>query len=459
MESILIMGLGRSGLAAAGLLAGKAELSAWDTKPEDAFADAVIEDLKNKGVKLYMGPDSEKELMKLAEGGEKPFDRVVISPGITPKHPVASLGKEIIGELELACESTDCPFLAITGTNGKTTTTTLVGEILKAAEMPCRVVGNIGEPVSAQVQGADRDTVMVAEVSSFQLETIKKFRPHVAAMLNVTPDHLDRHGSVEEYARMKARVAENQTEEDFFVYNYDDPGACELAAKIVRPALVPFTTKNEGMDLVMHPNAAFVKEGYIYVRKNGKEIKLCKAADLQIPGKHNLENALGAAAVAVFAGAPKGAVSKTLRSFKGVEHRIEYVRTYKGVRYVNDSKGTNPDSTIKAIEATDTPIILIGGGYEKKSDFTELIEHFGGKVKYLVLMGATAERFKETALKCGFPDERIVKCPSLEACVASCAQLASPGDTVLLSPACASWDMFTGYEQRGRIFKELVKKL
>ena len=459
MEKILVMGLGKSGLAACGLLAGKAEVSAWDTKAKAAFADAVIEDLESKGIKLYLGPDSESELKSLAQSGEKPFDRIVISPGITPRHPVASLGKEIIGELELAYESTGCPFLAITGTNGKTTTTTLVGEILKEAEIPCRVVGNIGEPVSAQVQGAGDDTVMVAEVSSFQLETIKQFRPHVSAMLNVTPDHLDRHGSVEEYERMKARVFENQTEEDFFIYNADDPGAVRVSKAAQRPVPVPFTTKDEGMQLSMQPNAAYVKEGYIYVRKNGRDKKLCRAADLQIPGKHNLENALAAAAIAMFAGAAAGAVSRTLKSFKGVEHRIEYVRTLKGVRYVNDSKGTNPDSTIKAVEATDTPIILIAGGYEKKSDFTELIEKFDGKVKYLVLMGVTAERFKQTALACGFPDEHIIKCPSLEACVAASAQLAVPGDTVLLSPACASWDMFTGYEQRGTMFKELVRKL
>ena len=459
MEKILVMGLGKSGLAACGLLAGTADITAWDTKAEEAFAGSVIEDLRNKGIKLCLGPDSAGELTGLAKDGEKPFDRVIISPGITPRHPVASLGKEVIGELELAYESTDCPFLAITGTNGKTTTTTLVGEILKESGIPCRVVGNIGEPVSAQVQGADKDTVMVAEVSSFQLETIKQFRPRVSAMLNVTPDHLDRHGSVEEYERMKARVFENQTAEDFFVYNADDPGAVRLAAKAAVPAAVPFTTQGEGIQLSMQPNAAYVREGYIFVRKNGRDRKLCKAADLQIPGKHNLENALAAAAVAVFAGAQPGAVSRTLRSFKGVEHRIEYVRTFKGVRYVNDSKGTNPDSTIKAVEATNTPIILIAGGYEKKSDFTELIEKFDGKVKYLVLMGVTADRFKQTAVSCGFPDSRIVKCPTLEACVAASAQLASAGDTVLLSPACASWDMFTGYEQRGTMFKELVKKL
>ena len=463
MEKILVMGLGKSGLAAADLMAGKAMVSAWDLKEESAFDVGTIEKLKNEGVQLCLGKEATDALTELAGKGEKPFDRVIISPGITPKHPIASLGKELIGELELAYENTDSEFLAITGTNGKTTTTTLVGEILKGAEIPCRVVGNIGEPVSAQVGGADASTIMVAEVSSFQLETIKEFAPRVSAILNITPDHLDRHGSVEEYARMKMRVFENQGPQDFLVYNADDPGAVE-AANVARqredgPNLVPFTTRDEGMALVMEPNAAYVKEGYIYVRKNGKDKKLCRAEDLQIPGKHNLENALAAAAIAIFAGARAGAVSKVLRSFKGVEHRIEYVRTFKGVRYVNDSKGTNPDSTIKAIEATAAPIILIAGGYEKKSDFTELINKFDGKVKYLVLLGVTAERFKQTALKCGFADDHIVKCPSLEACVASAAALASPGDTVLLSPACASWDMFKSYEQRGEMFKEYVKAL
>ena len=463
MDKVLIMGLGRSGIAAARLLAGTADLSAWDTKTEDAFAEGVIEDLRSNGVKLYLGPDSAAELLAMGEGGKKPFGRIIISPGITPKHPVAGLGKEVIGELELAYESCESPFLAITGTNGKTTTTTLVGEMLKTAEIPCRVVGNIGEPVSAQVQGADENTFMVAEVSSFQLETIKEFAPVVSAILNITPDHLDRHGSVEEYARMKERVFENQTSAGWLVYNADDAGACKAAETAAErengPQIVPFSTQAEGMQFAMQPNAAFVREGYIWVKKNGRDRKLCKAADLQIPGKHNLENALAAAAIAIFAGARPAAVSKTLRSFKGVEHRIEYVRTLKGVRYVNDSKGTNPDSTIKAIEATDTPIILIAGGYEKKSDFTELINRFDGKVKYLVLMGVTADRFKQTALDCGFADERIIKCPSLEACVASAAALAVAGDTVLLSPACASWDMFKSYEQRGEMFKEYVKGL
>ena len=458
MEKVLVMGLGRSGMAAAKLLSGKALVYAWDAKTEEQLGEEKVKELKDEGAVLCVGPEAQEKLTEEAAGG-KPFDRVVISPGITFRHPLTALGKELIGELELAYENCSGSFIAITGTNGKTTTTTLVGEMLKAAEIPSRVVGNIGEPVSAQVQGADPSTVMVTEVSSFQLETVKDFHAHISAVLNVTPDHLDRHGTVEEYARMKGRVCNNQTAEDFFVYNADDPGSEELAKTISAPVPVPFSTRDEGMQFAMQPNAAFVREGHIWVKKNGKERKLCRTEELIIPGKHNLENALAAAAIAIFAGARAGAVSKTLRTFKGVEHRMELVRTLKGVRYVNDSKGTNPDSTIKAIEATDTPIILIAGGYEKKSDFTELINMFNGKVKYLVLLGVTAERFKQTALKCGFADEHIIKCPSLESCVASAAQLAVPGDTVLLSPASASWDMFKSYEQRGEIFKEIVKGL
>ena len=457
MRKTLIMGLGRSGKAAAELLGGREQLTLWDAKPEEDFDQKMLEAFRAQGDELFLGPDAEQQLKdKYPEGS---FNRVVISPGITFRHPLTKLGKELIGELELAYENCGGSFLAITGTNGKTTTTTLVGEILKGADIPCRVVGNIGEPVSAQVGGADPSTVMVTEVSSFQLETIKEFHPHISAILNITPDHLDRHGSFEEYARTKGKVYINQNSEDFLIFNADDQGAADIAEKAEGPVLVPFSTRDEGMQFAMQPNAAYVADGHIVVKQNGKLRKLGRADELQIPGKHNLENALAAAAIAVFAGARPAAVSRVLRNFKGVEHRIEHVRTLKGVRYVNDSKGTNPDSTIKAIEATDTPILLIAGGYEKKSDFTELINRFGGKVKYLVLLGATADRFKQTALDCGFPDDHIIKCPSLEACVASAAQLAVPGDTVLLSPACASWDMFRSYEHRGEEFKKIVKSL
>ena len=459
MEKILIMGLGRSGLAAAELLDGKAQLYAWDSKPEEKFAPGVVDGLREKGVVLYLGPDAQEKLTAEHPAEEKFFDKVVLSPGITFRHPLTQLGKELIGELELAYENCKGTFAAITGTNGKTTTTTLVGEILKADGIPSMVAGNIGLPVSSQAASADEDTVMVTEVSSFQLETVKDFRAHVSAVLNITPDHLDRHGSMEEYARVKGRVCENQTAEDHFIYNWDDPGAAELAKTIEKPVPVPFSTEGEGLQFGMQPDAAFVKEGYLFVKKNGKEKKLCKASDLNIPGKHNLQNALAAAAIAYFCGASAKSISTTLKTFRGVEHRIEHVRTLKGVRYVNDSKGTNPDSTIKAIEATDTPIILIAGGYEKNSDFTEMLNIGKGKIKYLVLLGVTAPRIKETALKCGYRDDQIVRCDSLEACVAASAQLASKGDTVLLSPACASWDMFKSYEHRGEEFKKVVKSL
>ena len=459
MEKILIMGLGRSGLAAAQLLAGRAQVWAWDAKEEDKFDAETIAKLKAEGVELCLGPEAQTKLAEEHPEEEKFFDRVIISPGITFRHPLTRLGKELIGELELAYENCKGSFIAITGTNGKTTTTTLVGEMLKAADLPCVVAGNIGLPVSSQAAEAAEGTLMVTEVSSFQLETIKDFRAHVSAVLNITPDHLDRHGSLEEYARTKGRVCENQDQTDYFVYNDDDPGAVELAKTIEKPIPVPFSTRDEGLQYGMQPNAAFVREGYLWVKRNGKEKKLCKASDLNIPGKHNLENALAAAAIAYFSGAGAGPISRTLKTFKGVEHRIEYVRTYKGVRYINDSKGTNPDSTIKAIEATDTPIILIAGGYEKNSDFTEMLQIGKDKIKYLVLLGVTAPRIKDTALRCGYTDEQIVRCDSLEACIAAGAQLAVKGDTVLLSPACASWDMFKSYEQRGEEFKKVVKSL
>ena len=459
MEKILIMGLGRSGLAAAELLNGKAQLYAWDSKPEEKFAEGILDKLRGEDVVLYLGPDAQERLAAEHPAEEKFFDKVVLSPGITFRHPLTQLGKELIGELELAYENCKGSFVAITGTNGKTTTTTLVGEILKADGIPSMVAGNIGLPVSSQAASAAENTVMVTEVSSFQLETIKDFRAHVSAVLNITPDHLDRHGSMEEYARVKGRVCENQTSEDWFIYNFDDPGAAELAKTIEKPVPVPFSTEGEGLQFGMQPDAAFVREGYLYVKKNGKEKKLCKASDLNIPGKHNLQNALAAAAIAYFSGASAKSISSTLKTFKGVEHRIEYVRTLKGVRYVNDSKGTNPDSTIKAIEATDTPIVLIAGGYEKNSDFTEMLNIGKDKIKYLVLLGVTAPRIRDTALKCGYRDDQIVRCDSLEACVAASAQLAAKGDTVLLSPACASWDMFRSYEHRGEEFKKVVKSL
>jgi UDP-N-acetylmuramoylalanine--D-glutamate ligase len=457
MEKILVLGLGKSGQAALRLLSGRAELSVWDSKAEERFDPALIKGFRDKGVRLFFGD----------KPSPKGWDKLILSPGVPTKldlvKEAASDGALISGELQLAYENCPGIFLGITGTNGKTTTTTLVGEMVKASGRPTEVVGNIGLPVADTVNGVDSNTVMVTEISSFQLETISSFRPRVSAILNITPDHLDRHGSFEEYARVKHLVHLNQTEDDSYVFNADDPLLFEHAKGMKGgPKKVPFSRKLSAEELASAfgcISCAFVEDGSICYADGDEKTVLCRADELLIPGLHNLENALAAAAVALSAGTEPKAVSEALRSFGGVEHRIEFVREFEGVRYVNDSKGTNPDASIKAIEATTTPILLIAGGYEKNSDFTDFINGFGGKVKYLLLLGQTAGRFADTAIKCGFPGERMIFCENMEQCVENGRRLAEPGDTVLLSPASASWGMYDNYEKRGEHFKALVRAL
>ncbi len=444
-----VVGLGKSGLAAAKLLVSQnMQVSAYDGKPEENFSKEEIDLLKEQGVSFFFGCDPE----------DLHFDIAVISPGISPSFPLISRvkaeGAEIIGELELAYRNCPASFVAITGTNGKTTTTALVGEMFRFAAMPYEVVGNIGLPVTERAMHANADTTMVTEVSSFQLETIKEFKPKVSAILNITPDHLDRHGSMEEYTRVKSRIFENQSAADFFIYNADDSGAAEAALQCKAARRVPFSgTKSLDFGVCVESGTVVIKAG------PENHLPICGTDQILIPGKHNLENALAAAAIAYFAGVPAECIDKALRSFKGVEHRIEFVCQVNGVRYVNDSKGTNPDASEKAIQATSTPILLIAGGYEKNSDFDHFIECFDGKVKYLLLLGVTAPRIAESALRLGFPKDRILYCETMEECVSKGAQLSQPGDTVLLSPACASWGMYKNYEERGRDFKQLALSL
>lgn len=404
MKKVLIIGSGKSGQAAKKLLEGKAETFIWDDKM----------------------PNEEKPNVS-------DFDEVLLSPGVPLSHPMAEeaikLNKKLTGELETAYENCSGKFIAITGTNGKTTTTALTGEIFKAAGFDTRVVGNIGLPVSEEVMSATKDTNMVTEVSSFQLETVSDFHAHISAILNITPDHLDRHKTFENYASIKAKVTINQTADDFFVYNLDDPNCVAIANSLNGPKLVGFSSKTEHID------------------------------DIQIPGDHNMQNALAAAAIARCAGISEEIILKAIAEFKGVEHRMEFVRTLNGVRYINDSKGTNPDSTIKAIEATNGKIILIAGGYEKNSDFTELINKFDGKVVYILTLGVTGPRFADRAIELGFTKDNIIPCENMAECVNQAYKLAKEGDTVLLSPACASWDMYKSFEERGDDFKNLVKNL
>ncbi len=452
MKKVLIVGLGISGLGSLKLLHGKADLCAYDAKSKEQVSKETLALLEELGVRGYFGEDPDEN-----------FDEAVLSPAVPLDNPLViklrEQGCEILGELELAYRYCKGSFIGITGTNGKTTTTTLVGEIVKNSGKKCSVVGNIGAAVSEECEKADEDTVMVTEISSFQLETISSFHPHISAILNLTPDHLDRHKTFEGYIAAKARIFENQSLADFFIYNAGDSETQKLAETVDNVNKVPFSAAEGCESLSMLDNSAYVSGGNICVKAGGKENVICPVDALQIPGRHNLENALAAAAITVFAGVPVKVIAKTLRAFKGVEHRLEFVREYKGVRYINDSKGTNPDASIKALEAMPAPIIIIAGGYDKHLDFTEYIKAMEGKVEYMLLIGATADQIANTALECGFPDDRIIKCNSLEACVTSAAKLAEKGYTVLLSPACASWGMFENYEQRGREFKRLVKEL
>ena len=448
-KKILIAGLGKSGMAAARLLSGQqADLYGYDDKSEEVFSPENRKILRELGVRCFLG--QEPDFYE--------FDQVITSPGMALRTRVLEkarqAGAEIIGELELAYRNSRSPFVAITGTNGKTTTTALVGEMYRLSGIPFRVVGNIGIPVADQVLAADERTVMVTEVSSFQLETIVDFHPRVSAVLNITPDHLDRHGSLEEYLRVKFRIFENQREGDYCVFNMDDPLAAQSVQRDLKAKAVPFSARRE-LDF-----GVCVRGGRIFIAEGGSSgTEVCSVDDLKIPGAHNLENALAAVAVARFAGVPLSAIREALQTFAGVEHRIEFVAEVEGAAYINDSKGTNPDAAEKAILAVSGPILLIAGGYEKHGDFDSFTALLPGRVEHLLLMGETAGRIADSARKNGFPEERMHFCRDMEDCVLRAAGLARRGDAVLLSPACASWDMYANFEERGRDFKQCVHRL
>ncbi len=446
-KKVLVVGLGKSGIAAAeAMIKLQADVHVQDSKTEDAVDAGQLAYLKENNVTCYFG-ETPADMAQ--------FDMLVLSPGVPPElafiQEAKNAGAEVIGELEVAYRFGKGQYVALTGTNGKTTTTTLVGEIFEKSGRETHVVGNIGVAVVSKSLDVDDEAWMVTETSSFQLETICDFKPVVSAVLNLTPDHLNRHKTMENYGAAKARVFENQDENQYLVINYDDK-VCYALAEDCKAKVVPFSRLEE-LDF-----GAFVKDGYIVIKnEQGELIRFCRTEDLNIPGAHNLENALAAAAVAYFAGIDAEVITKALVEFQGVEHRIEFCGEVDGVRFVNDSKGTNPEASIKAIDAMKGGVVLIAGGYDKGSTFDELIEAFNGKVKHMVLLGKTAPMIKETAEKHGFTASVIVE--DMEQCVNEGFRLAEKGDTVLLSPACASWDMYSSFEQRGEHFKECVKKL
>ena len=443
-KKVLVFGSGISGEAAAVLLDREgAHVVLYDGNEK---LDAVkIKEKMPENVEVVVGAFPEEILDEL--------DLTVMSPGVPTDLPVVKKMKEkgipIWGEIELAYTCGKGDVLAITGTNGKTTTTSLLGEIMKNWKESVFVVGNIGNPYTSIVKDTREDSVIVAEMSSFQLETVHSFRPKVSAILNITPDHLNRHHTMEAYIAAKERIAENQTPEDFCVLNYEDDVLRGFGEKVNAQVLY-FSSRRK-------LNRGVYLDGKTIICHLDEPVSVCDTDELQILGTHNYENAMAAVAMAYAYGVPVDVIRKTLLAFKGVEHSIEFVAEKNGVVYYNDSKGTNPDAAIRGIQAMNRPTVLIGGGYDKESSYDEWIQALYGKVKKLVLIGATRDKIARTARELGFND--IVMADTFEEAFEKCVEYAQPGDAVLLSPACASWGMFKNYEERGDKFKELVEQL
>lgn len=428
-KRILVIGMAKSGIAAA-LLCNRhnAKVTVSDDKTAEQIGEP-IKLFKGKDIKLILGEDAQITIPDQ--------DLIVISPGVPIDTKALQLArmfdKPIIGEIELAYRFCKAPIVAITGTNGKTTTTILTGEILKAVNSQVAVVGNIGVPFSNNVERINKDGWIVSEISSFQLETVDKFKPNISAVLNISPDHLDRHKTYDNYIATKEKIFANQNKEDFCILNYDDK-ICRNMAKKTSAKVVFFSKKK----ILKH--GVYLDDNIIKVNINNVFENICSIDELKILP----ENAMASIAMTICAGISIDIIRDIVTNFKGVEHRIEYVDTINNVEYYNDSKGTNPDAAIKAIEAMRRPIILLGGGYDKDSDFTQWIQNFNGKVKKLILIGATAEKIKNTAQQLDFNNCEISK--DFNTAFELAYGIAEAGDCVLLSPACASWDMFDNYE-------------
>ena len=443
-KKALVCGMARSGIAAAKLLNRLgARVTLQDMKKREEISADVLA-LEGEGIVLYTGANPDE--IACAQ------DLIVLSPGIPCDLPfiaaAENAGIEVISEVELAYRLTPCPITAITGTNGKTTTTTLTGEIMKTAYSGTAVVGNIGVPYSEEVERLTEKDWVGAEISSFQMEKAKEFHPHISAVLNITPDHLNRHKTMDVYIAMKERVFAKQTAEDFCILNHGDAACRKMADKTA--AKVFFFDSSETL-----AEGIYLDGDAIEVRWGAINETLIHVDELQILGVHNYENVMAAAAMGICAGIALDTIRTVLKGFAGVAHRIEYVATVDGVDYYNDSKGTNVDASIRAVLAMKKPIVLIGGGYDKGSSFDEWTKLFPGRVKHLVLIGVTAPKVRASAEKFGFT--AISDCETFEEAVDLCREKAEDGDCVLLSPACASWGMFDNYEQRGDMFKEQVR--
>ncbi|HJB30285.1 MAG TPA: UDP-N-acetylmuramoyl-L-alanine--D-glutamate ligase [Candidatus Blautia faecavium] len=446
-KKVLVFGSGKSGIGAADLLGAVGAFPVIF----DGNGEIDKEQVRKKTTGTYPVEVYAGELPKEVQDS---LDLVVLSPGVPIDIPLVksfyAQGLPVWGEVELAYQIGKGQVLAITGTNGKTTTTALLGKIMEDACPSVFVVGNIGTPYTSKALEMREDSVTVAEISSFQLETIETFAPKVSAVLNITEDHLNRHHTMEEYIRVKELIVKNQTAEDFCILNYEDEVLRAFGKKIT-PKVIYFSSARpleEGI---------YLDGDQIILSLSGEKRTVVRTGELKLLGVHNYENVMAAVAMAYCAGVTLESIKKSVCAFTAVEHRIEYVTEKNGVAYYNDSKGTNPDAAIKGIQAMNRPTLLIGGGYDKESSYDEWIQAFDGKVRYLVLIGQTREKIRDAARRLGFTN--CILCEDLKEAVQVCAKKARPGDAVLLSPACASWGQFDNYEQRGERFKEYVNEL
>lgn len=446
-KRVLVFGSGKSGIGAADLLGQVGACPLIYDGNAEIDKEAVLHKTEHvKEMEIYAG--------ELPGEVQKSLDLVVLSPGVPTDLPLVKSfyeqGLPVWGEVELAYRIGKGRVLAITGTNGKTTTTALLGKIMSDAEDSVFVVGNIGTPYTSKALEMKENSTTVAEISSFQLETIEKFAPEVSAILNITEDHLNRHHTMEEYIRVKELIVKNQTRENYCILNYEDEVLREFGKHIV-PKTVYFSSARKLEEGI------YLDGDQIILKTEKEEISVVRTGELKLLGTHNFENVMAAVAMAYYAGVPMESIRRSICEFTAVEHRIEYVTEKNGVVYYNDSKGTNPDAAIKGIQAMNRPTLLIGGGYDKGSSYDEWLNSFDGKVRYLVLIGQTKEKIRDAADRLGVCP--CILCEDLEEAVKVCAEKANPGDAVLLSPACASWGQFDNYEQRGDMFKEYVRNL
>jgi UDP-N-acetylmuramoylalanine--D-glutamate ligase len=447
-KHVLVVGLGKSGVASALFLkAHGARVTVSDTKSGDELRNE-IPILLDHGITVETGGHGERTF--------RGQDLIVVSPGVpvdaAPLAQARGLGESVIGEIELAAQFLPGPIVAITGSNGKTTTTTLVGEILTAGGLPTLVGGNIGTPAISLAERAKSETVIVLEVSSFQLETIETFRPKVAVVLNITPDHLDRHRTFEVYATAKARVFENQRADDFAVLNADDP-TCVAGASGVRAQVFWFSRHREV------ERGAWVRGGSIVFRDGSSQREILQVSEIPLKGAHNLENVLAAVCAGMLMGCPPEKIRDAVRNFRAVEHRLEFVATIGGVDYYNDSKATNVDATIKALESFPANIHLILGGKDKGSDYAVLNDLLRKRAKRVYTIGAAAAKIESQIVSANEGGPEVVHSQTLENAIRNAHAAARPGDIVLLAPACASFDQFKSYEHRGQVFKDVVRAL